>query len=83
MLYWGGFSGSFIFSRVYNRALDIYLVYMLCLYIIFIHMSWNMDGFNHIKVEFFLMDYSLNVQTTCSSHVDGVIYLHLYVLEDN
>ena len=49
-------------------------------------MSWNLDGFNHIKVEFFLMDYSLgcckNVQTTCTSHVDGVIYLHLYVLGD-
>ena len=33
------------------------------------------------------MDYSLgcckNVQATCNSHLDGVLYLHFYVLGDD
>ena len=54
MLYWGGFSGSLIISRVYNRAVYIYLKFsvyvMLFLGFIYLFIHWNLNGFNHIKI---------------------------------
>ena len=35
MLYWGGFSGSLIISRVYNRAVYIYLKFSVYVMLFF------------------------------------------------
>ena len=53
MLYWGGFSGLLLVSRVYNRAVDMFLqlsAYVMLLLFFIIHWSWNFGGFNHIKI---------------------------------
>ena len=49
MLYCGGFSGSLIFSCVYDRIGDIYLVY-IC-YVCFIFFLYSCF-FIHLKFEF-------------------------------
>ena len=51
MLYWGSSSGSLIFSRVYDRAVDpkctveYAVIFLFC--ILLLSGSYNLDGYSH------------------------------------